>query len=141
MRDRAVIDASVVIASLLPDEPYRAAALRVLSRFLTDTLELVTTSLLRYELANALLKAIRSGRIEPEAAFQAIKEFEVFSIPEREVSSIETLRLANAYERSAYDAAYLALAQAEDAPFITADRKLYNALKGRFNIVWVEDFS
>ncbi len=34
----------------------------------------------------------------------------------------------------------LALAQAERAPLITADKRLYNALKGRFKwIRWVEE--
>ncbi len=142
MAAKFVIDASVVVASLLPDEPYREAALRFLAQFLTDNLELVTTSLLKYELTNALWRAVRTGRVRVEDAEAALEAFENFNIAEREVAAIEALRLACRYDRSAYDAAYLALAQAEQAPLITADRRLYNALQDRFNLlVWVGDRS
>lgn len=139
---RLVVDASVVIASLLPDEPYRAAALSVLTRFLSDTLELLTLPLLRYEVTNAVWRALKAGRVKLRDAEEALKEFEAFNIPEGEISSVEALRLAHTYNRSAYDSAYLALAQAEQIPLITADKRLYNALKGKFNqLLWVKDFS
>ena len=139
--DKLVVDASVVVASLLPDEPYREAALNVLTQFLSDSLELITLPLMRYEVANALWKALKTGRVKLEDALEALKEFEAFNIPEGEVSSIEALKLAHAYDRPAYDAAYLALAKAEKAPLITADKRLYNALKGKSRpLLWVEDF-
>jgi len=138
---RLIVDASVIIASLLPDEPYRDAALNVLTQFLSDGLELITVPLLRYEVANAVWKAIKNGRVKLGDAEEALKEFEAFNIPECEVSSTEALKLAHAYDRSAYDSAYLALAQAEQAPLITADKRLYNALKDRFSqLLWIEDF-
>lgn len=139
--DRLVIDASVVIASLLPDEPYGDTALRILRRFLSDGLELFTLPLLRYELTNSLWKAIGRGRVELDDAVAALKEFEAFNLPEREPSSKEVLKLAHAYNRSAYDAAYLALAQTEQAPLVTADKRLYNAIKDRYRwLLWIEDF-
>ena len=139
--DKLVIDASVVIASLLRDEPYRAAALNVLTQFISEALELVTVPLMRYEVTNAVWKAFQLGRVSLEDALEALKKFEAFNIPEVGVSSIEILGLAHAYHRSAYDAAYLALAKAEQAPLITADRRLYNALRGKFPLLlWVEDF-
>lgn len=142
MAAKLVVDASVVIASLLPDEPYRDAALGLLARFLADDLDLITTSLLRYEVANALWRAVRTGRVKLEDAEVALKTLENFNIAEREVAGIEALRFAHRYDRSAYDAAYLALAHAEGAPLITADRRLYNALRDRFGLlVWVGDRS
>jgi predicted nucleic acid-binding protein len=133
--DRFVVDASVIVASLLPDEPYRDAALHVLTQFLFDSVELVTLPLMKYEVANALWKALKAGRVKREDALAALKEFEAFNIPESEVSGVEALKLAQAYDRSAYDAAYLALAKAEKAPLITADKRLYNALKGKFSLL------
>jgi len=135
--DRFVVDASVIVASLLPDEPYRDAALHVLTQFLSDSVELVTLPLMKmkYEVANALWKALKAGKVKREDALAALKEFEAFNIPESEVSGVEALKLAQAYDRSAYDAAYLALAKAEKAPFITADKRLYNALKGKFSLL------
>jgi predicted nucleic acid-binding protein len=46
------------------------------------------------------------------------------------------LRFCRAYSRSAYDASYLALAEAEGIPFITADDSLYNAVKK--DLAWVK---
>jgi predicted nucleic acid-binding protein len=41
----------------------------------------------------------------------------------------------------AYDAAYLALAEHEGIPFVTGDKQLYNAVKGRLPWVrWVGDY-
>jgi predicted nucleic acid-binding protein len=138
--NKLIVDASVVIASLLPDEPYRDAALSVLTQF-SDTLELLTVPLLRYEVANAVWKALKAGRVKLEDALKVLREFEALNIPEGEVSSVEALKLAHTYNRSAYDSAYLALAQAEQAPLITADKRLYNALKDKFSqLLWVEDF-
>lgn len=62
--DRFVVDASVIVASLLPDEPYRDAALHVLTQFLFDSVELVTLPLMKYEVANALWKALKAGRVK-----------------------------------------------------------------------------
>ena len=139
--NKLIIDASVVTASLLPDEPYRDMALRILRGFLSEDLELVTVSLLRYELTNLLWKAIDRSKVKLDDALAALKEFEAFNLPECEVSSREALKLAHAHNRSAYDAAYLALAEAEQAPLVTADKHLYNALKNRFRwLLWIEDF-
>jgi predicted nucleic acid-binding protein len=70
-----------------------------------------------------------------------LREFEAFNLPEREVATQETLRIAHTYNRSAYDAAYLALAESEQIPLVTADKHLYNAVKDRSRLVlWVEDF-
>ena len=39
-----------------------------------------------------------------------------------------TFHLAGQYQRSAYDSAYLALAQAQSVWFFTGDRRLFNAV-------------
>ena len=44
--------------------------------------------------------------------------------------AMEALRLAQAHGRSFHDSLYLAMAIAEDALFMTADRKCWKALKG-----------
>jgi len=139
--DRLVIDASVVIASLLPDEPYRSASLRILKGFLSGNLELFAVPLLRFEITNALLKAISRGRTKLNDAQAALREFEAFNLPEREVAAQDILSTAHTYNRSAYDAAYLALAKSEQVLLVTADKHLYNAVKDKCRLVlWVEDF-
>ncbi len=52
------------------------------------------------------------------------------------------LPLARRFERSAYDAAYLTLAQKLDEPFITGDERLYHAVHAHLDWVrWLEDYS
>ena len=53
----------------------------------------------------------------------------------RPVSWPQMLHLARRYNRSAYDVAYLALAEATGQPLITGDRRLYQAVRNELG--WV----
>lgn len=51
-------------------------------------------------------------------------------------------QIAMRHDRSVYDALYVALAASQSCPLVTADRKLFNALKdhaGVVHVLWVED--
>ena len=139
-----VVDASVLLTSLLPDEPTHAAAKEVLRRALLPEggLQLVSTTLLPYELTNGLWQAVRAGRIPPEEVENLLAQFEIFDIPLQPVPPKAVLSLAKRLGYpSAYDVAYLALAEALQAPFLTADKRLYNAVHAKFTrIVWITDF-
>jgi predicted nucleic acid-binding protein len=119
MGARAIIDASVVLASLLEDEPSHGPARELLRRFLlpADKLELLSTTLLPYELTNGLWQAVRSGRVAAEDVEALLAQFELFGIPLHGVRPASILSLAKALQYpSAYDVAYLALAESEQAP-------------------------
>lgn len=143
MSAKAVIDASVVMAALLPGEPTRPAARRILERYVEDELEVLAPTLLPYELANSLLKAERRPErgVSADVVDEILEKLEELGIPLRPASLGEAVSLARRYDRWAYDAAYLALAEREEAPLVTADKRLFNAVKGRFQwITWVEEF-
>ncbi len=59
---------------------------------------------------------------------------------------IEPLRdrifdISSKYKRSAYDGAYVAIAEQKGVPFLTADKKLFNSLKNHFNFIrWIEEY-
>jgi len=135
---RAVLDASVVLKWYLPDEDHGEAALDLLNRYLSNDLEIIAPTLLEYEVMNGLVVAQRRGRFREEIIISAIEGFLNLGIKTLGVSALysRVLHFCRVYARSAYDASYLALAEGEKIPFITADETLYNAVKK--DLVWMK---
>jgi len=53
----------------------------------------------------------------------------------------EMLPLARQFDRSAYAAAYLTLAQETGQPLLTGDLRLYNAVHPHLDwVLWIEDY-
>lgn len=53
----------------------------------------------------------------------------------------EDVGVDHRFDRSAYDAAYLALAEMTERPLITGDRRLYNAVHERLDCAqWIGDY-
>ena len=142
MPARVVIDASVLLASLLPDEPTHADARKLLELALLPPgkVELLSTTLLPYELTNGLWQAVRQGRLTPEEVEEILQKYELFEIPLYPVRPKAVIALAkNLGYPSAYDVAYLALAEEEKVHFVTADKRLYNAIHEKFpqiSLIW-----
>ena len=136
--NRAVIDASVVLKWFLLDEIYGAKAQSLLSRYIADELEIIAPSLLEYEVINGLSIARKRGRIPEEKIVTALEGFLHLGIELVNLSGFysRVIYFCKAYNRSAYDASYLALAEEERIPLITADEGLYNIVKKDLN--WVK---
>lgn len=135
---RIVIDASVALKWYLADEEYGQKALSILDKYVSRDIDILAPSLLEYEVINGLLIAKKRGRIEEEKILMAADGFTSLELNLRNISFlypkvIEYCRLFNLY---AYDSSYLALADEERVPFITADEGLYNAVKK--DLKWVE---
>lgn len=120
-----VVDASVAAAWLLADEESRAAE-EALS--LLETEDGLVPDLFWHEIRNILLTAERRKRISNDDVLACLMR--LTSLPLRTVSSedhLPILRLARKYQLSAYDAAYLALAIAENVSLATLDARLESA--------------
>jgi predicted nucleic acid-binding protein len=133
-----VVDASVVAKWFLPEQHSPDA-----QRLLTQRHDLVAPDLIHSEFTSILLKALRRRELQMDQARVAIFEMptlvRAISI---ETMMNSTLDLALKYDRSAYDASYVALGLRERCQVVTADRKLYNALASTdlaSTMLWIED--
>ena len=135
-----IVDSSVVLMAFFPDEGHFAAQALIQAHVL-NTVELQAPTLLPYEIANAALQAVRRGRITVETAQEILAAFENLNISLHPVPSPHIVTMARHYARSAYDAAYLSLAETLDLQLITGDRRLYNAVHPQSpRVLWIGDY-
>lgn len=121
-----VVDASLVIASLLP-EPNSASARSVL---LSEVC--IAPDLLVNECVNALWKNVRLGRIlleEAEIALSTMPTLGVAFIPSMALAD-RAFTLAVGLEHPAYDCFYLALAERRGVAMVTPDDKFVRKVNG-----------
>lgn len=133
-----VIDASVVLAWLLPDEK-SATAERLIGR--TTQERVCAPALLMLEVGNALLQAERRSRIAAADRNELIGAFTALPIALEPISADSLIRagaLAKKHGLSLYDGCYLELAAARACALATFDRGLAQAAS-RAGIALVED--
>jgi predicted nucleic acid-binding protein len=117
----AVVDASA-IAAILFGEP---AADEVVERL--GASGLAAPSLLPYEIVSVASGKVRRGEASAETAETALGAFGRVRIVLHEPNSLEVFRLTGKTRLTAYDAAYLWLAQSLSADLVTLDEKLARA--------------
>jgi len=137
-----VIDASVVLRGFFPDEEGHAEAQAIIRAYAHGEMELLAPTLLPYEVTNAVLQAVKRNRISLDKGLEILATFRGLGIPTMEVPWQRSLELAHTYGRSAYDGAYLALAEETGGELVTGDRRLYNAVKDHLPwVLWIGDYS
>jgi len=137
-----VIDASVVLKGFFPDEEGHAEAQAIIRAYVQEEIEFLAPTLLPYEVTNAILQAVRRDRITLGKGQEILSVFQGVGIPTAVVSWQRALELARTYDRSAYDGAYLALAEETGSKLVTGDRRLYNAVKDHLPwVLWIEDYA
>ncbi|MFQ6085724.1 MAG: type II toxin-antitoxin system VapC family toxin [Candidatus Bathyarchaeia archaeon] len=128
---KAVLDASILIQTIVR-EKYTKTALKLVSMLKA----IYAPSLILYEIGNALVVLTRKNFIAKEDAIRKFKS--VSSVPTlniREITLSRAIDMAVELEITLYDASYLALALEADAPFVTADRKLYEKGKAVAKVI------
>jgi predicted nucleic acid-binding protein len=86
------------------------------------------------------VQARRRVRIDDVQVEAILRSFEGLDIALRPVTWQQRLPFALRFERSAYDAAYLALAEAASQPLITGDARTVNAVCEHLDWVqWMRD--
>lgn len=126
-----VIDASVALAFLLPDEIFKEKARELIQDYSKGRIDLIVPPLLFNEVANGLKTSVTRKRVSSPKAESLLKAFLKLEIPifYSEPLVLASLEKALDYNITTYDAAYVALAQEEKCQFVTADTRLFNTLK------------
>ena len=121
-----VLDASVVLKWLFPEENGET---RFLEEHLSGENPVAVPELFFYEVSNVLATktSLPLGSVRQGLDFLADLELETYSFGREEYHL--AAEMARRYGISAYDAAYIALAQRLGCPFFTADRKLFRKIK------------
>jgi predicted nucleic acid-binding protein len=120
---RAVFDASVVVRAVVARSP---AATEWIRRVETGEVGAIVPELVYAECAHSLLRYVRGTALEPRIALEKIEIVNALRLEVRPLQPLVGAAFAIAVERglSAYDGCYLALAEAEGAVLVTADRRL-----------------
>ena len=133
-----VIDASVVLKWVLPDEPLQREAFSLRRRHAAGGNPLAAPDLLLYEVANVLPMRWQQTSLAVkvlEEVFSIGLYLHSFELPE----FAHAMELAHRYRITTYDASYVALAQALHCPFVTTDERLLSRLKGISQITHLKE--
>jgi predicted nucleic acid-binding protein len=125
-----VLDSSATLAWIYSDET--TDPIRRLFDAVGDDGAFVP-ALWRLEIANSLTVAVRRGRIEANFRRAALTDLALLDIAIDDQTDVhawgETLRVADFFQLTVYDAAYLELAQRRNLPLATLDGELRAAAK------------
>ncbi len=114
-------------------------ALELLKRYAAGQVRFLVPDLFWAEFGNVLWKAVRLGRMpqaSAETALVAMRERSFPTIPSHELLE-EAFAIATAFQRSVYDALYIALAVTSKAQLVTADERLANAVAAHLPVKWL----
>ncbi|MGA2148163.1 MAG: type II toxin-antitoxin system VapC family toxin [Bryobacteraceae bacterium] len=140
-----ILDASVAAKWFLPrgGETHAGEALQLLRDYSAGKVDLTVPDLFWPEFGNILWKAVRVGRISRRTAEEAILALEREELATEATAELlkDAFAIAARFDRAVYDAVYVALAVAADAPLLTADERLANALAARFPVRWLGTYS
>jgi predicted nucleic acid-binding protein len=126
-----IIDASVLVKAFIPENGSEDAG-SLLARAEEGEVGLIAPELIYPETANILWKKVRRNELTSDEAREIAEA--VLAVPIRAEAAASTfllaLDIALACGVTAYDAQYVALAEALDCQLITADLKLVSTLEG-----------
>lgn len=122
-----VVDSSVFVAYLLPDEQLPPQLKQVFQSFSTNKeVILIAPPLLKYEFGNTLKSSVLRNRLNLKSAHAIFSQFLLLNIVYKTPNLKETLNLAIKRNLSVYDASYLQLALSHPCPLLSLDTRLQN---------------
>lgn len=136
IRPTLVVDASVVVKWLLPEQD-QAAALRIQEMYQEEKLDVVAPHLLVSEVGNVLWKRVRRGDLTVREAARCFEQLlrDCPILLESPAVSLSSLHLAMAHGQSVYDCLYLAWALEQRCDLVTSDRRFFDAVAKAYPFV------
>jgi predicted nucleic acid-binding protein len=125
---RYVVDASVVVKWFSRFEEDAEKSGRMLNDHIEGTVMLMSSSLVLYEVCNALRFNPHLGKEDVSRAAMSLVRLELELVDFSEVFE-SAIGLAFSQDITLYDAAYLAVSQTRHIPLVTADYKLLAKIK------------
>jgi predicted nucleic acid-binding protein len=124
-----VLDASVLIRSAVAGEPTAQEWMRAVE---AGTVDAHVPEVVHAEVVSALIKYVRAKLVAPDLGAEIVRGLAQLPLTAHGHGGLAPASFALALEHglSAYDASYLALARALDAPLVTADRRLASVAPG-----------
>jgi len=125
-----VADASVILKWVLPGEAGEEKAASLRAQHVAGARRIAVPVLLFYEVANTLALTERLPADAAREALLAIAGSQLVSYSPSVEDLQRAAELARQCRITAYDAAYIALAEALQCDFVTADARLANKVRG-----------
>ncbi|MEP6985649.1 MAG: type II toxin-antitoxin system VapC family toxin [Chloroflexota bacterium] len=140
-----VVDANILIAFGLADEPLHTQANQILSAWQSAGEHLTAPRLFRSEITAVVRKVVYQGRMTPEQGRVMLAQLLIYPVEFHEDDALlkEAYELAVRFNRPrAYDSQYMALADRLQCDFWTADERLINSTQSQFiHIRWLGNWS
>lgn len=119
-----IIDASFVLARLLPDESSNLVD-AVFEKYARGEITFLSSPILPLEIISGL-KYVFPKRLSKRQALNLLTDFLGFQIGNLEIDLKKVLILSLETQITPYDASYLYLAKSENLPLLSLDEKLTN---------------
>lgn len=136
-----VVDANILIAFALSDEPLYTKANQILAVWQSSGEYLIAPRLFRSEITAVVRKGVYQGRMTVEQGRAMLEQLLMYPLEFHEDDALlkQAYELAVRFNRPrAYDSQYLALAERFQCDFWTADERLVNSVQAQFKrIRWL----
>ncbi len=138
-----VVDAGIALVVVLP-HPYREHGKRFWQRWVATPRPLLAPHLWVAEVTSGLRRAVWESILTPAEAEQALEHLlrlPITFVPDAHLASGALVWAGQLQQKRAYDAFYVALAEARGAEFWSADNRLVRALRqqGHTWAHWIGD--
>ena len=137
-----VIDSGIAVKWFIEEDDSEFAQL-IYDEYESGGVSLLAPSLIYAEFGNIVWKKQIFQGLDSKDADFAIWEFRRISLTLTTTTALfnDAYHIAVKYKRTFYDSLYLALAQRENCGFVTADEKLFNAVRTDFpDIILLADW-